>query len=172
MGDFQTFKIWYAKSLAQNTFGNADDNRKIQDVATPEETSVKLLSVIPTSFQKRATDQSAALAADKTSPDTGTALNNVTIRFTQQREATLIAPTILTRLINIFYLKSSDDDFQKGRIGLENTDNPELDVLPIATAGYKFLSFHQEPNDQKISLQTWELVLGFVGDHTKLGTRE
>ncbi len=171
MGEFQTFKIWYAQSLAQNTFDDAANNRKIQDVATPEETSVKLLSVIPTSFQKRATDQSAALAADKTSPDTGTALNNITIRFTQQREATLADP-VLQRLINMFYLKSSDDDFQKGRFGLENTDNPELDVLPIATAGYKFLNFHQEPNDQKISLQTWEVVLGFVGDHTKLGTRE
>jgi hypothetical protein len=56
-------------------------------------------------------------------------------------------------------------------MGLESTDNPELDCLPIPTAGYKLLSFKQEPNQNHPGVQIWEVVLKFVGDNSKLGTR-
>ena len=109
------------------------------------------------------------MAADPQSPDTGTGASDVILRFTQERKVTRTVP-VLPKLLEMFYNKSSDDDFL-GRFGLENLDNPELDCLPIATAGYKFLSYKQEPNQNTSAIQIWEVRLKFVGDHTKLGTR-
>jgi len=170
MPAYDTFKIWYAKSLGSNTFTLADATAKIQNLTTPVGEAVSLIYVIPSSFAKRVTDVSNALAVDPTSPDTGTGQSNVIVRFVQKREVTPTIP-VLPKLIEMFYNFSSDDDFQKGRFGLENTDNPELDCLPIATAGYKFISYKQEPNQNFPAVQIWEVVLKFVGDNSKLGTR-
>jgi len=171
MSVYKNFKIWYAKSLANNKFGDADANLAIKESDSPPKQAIKLIYVIPAQFRKRATDVSEALAVDPSSPDTGTAMSDVIIRFVQQREEALTSP-VLSDLIDMFYVKSSDNDFEKGRFGLENKDNPELDCLPVALAGYKFISFKQEPNQDKTALQTWEVTLKFLGDHTKLGTRE
>lgn len=171
MAAFDTFKLWYSKGVSpNNTFVLADATRKIQNLTTPAEEKVSLIYCIPSPFTKRQTDVSTALAADPKKPDTGTAGAFVILRFTQLREQT---PTVgvMAQLLNMFYLKSSDDTYDFGRFGLENTDHPELDVLPIPTAGYKFISFKQEPNQNNPALQIWELTLEFLGDHTKLGTR-
>lgn len=171
MAAYDTFKIWYSKGTgANNTFALADATRKIENVTTPVGEEISLIYCMPSPFAKRVTDVSEALASDPTAPDTGTATANVILRFTQQREVTPTIP-VLAQLLEMFYLKSSDDTYLKGRFGLENTDNPQLDVLPLPDAGYKFLSFKQEPNQNNPALQIWELVLKFVGDHTKLGTR-
>ena len=168
MGDFEDFKIWYAKSLAQNTFVNADADRKIENTATVGE-EIQLMFCGPMKFQKRQTDVSQATAADKTAPDTGTAGSYIKLVFLQKRDTTNFQ--VLGRLLTLFYLKNSDEDFTKGRIGLENADNPELDVIPTATAGYKFISFMQRPNEDNPSIIQWELELEFLGDHTVLGSR-
>lgn len=171
MATFEEFKIWYADSLGSNSFANADADKKIQNTTTAGE-EISLIYCIPASFAKRATDVSEALAVDPTSPDTGTGMSDIILRFTQQREnGAPTAPTVLTRLFNMFYLSQNDSDFQKGRIGIENADNPELDCLPVALAGYKITSFRQEPNQDTPALQIWEVRLKFLGDHTKLGTR-
>ena len=171
MAAYDTFKFWYSKGIgADNTFANADNTRKIENKTTPAKEAISLIYCLPSPFQKRVTDVSEALASDPTKPDTGTAGANVILRFTQQREQTRTIP-VLDQLLEMFYLKSSDDVYLKGRFGLENTDNPQLDVLPLPSAGYKFLRFKQEPNQDKNALQIWELTLDFVGDHTKLGTR-
>jgi len=171
MAAYDTFKLWYSKGTgANNTFALADDTRKIENVTTPAKEKISLLYCMPNPFQKRITDVSEALASDPTKPDTGTAGSTVIIRFSQLREQTPTIP-VLTQLIEMFYLKSSDDTYLKGRFGLENTDNPQLDVLPLPTAGYKFLRFKQEPNQNNPALIIWELTLEFLGDHTKLGTR-
>ena len=170
MSAFSTFKLWYALSLASNTFALAAATRRIQNTTTPTGEEISLIYCMPQNFAKRATDVSNALAVDPTSPDTGTAGSNVVLRFVQERK---VAPTVpvLEELIELFYLFQSDDDFEKGRIGLESTDNPGLDCLPVATAGYKIISFKQEPNQNNPAITIYEIVLKFIGDHTKLGTR-
>lgn len=172
MAAYDTFKLWYALGVApNNTFAlQSNANRKLENVTTPTGEEISLIYCLPNPFAKRQTDTSEALAVDPTSPDTGTGASNIIIRFTQERGVTPTIP-VLAKLIEMFYLKSSDDVFLKGRFGLENTDNPQLDVLPLVDAGYKFLSFKQEPNQNNPALQIWELTLKFLGDHTKLGTR-
>lgn len=171
MTAYDTFKIWYSKAIApNNTFALADATRKIENVTTPTGEEISLIYCMPVTFVKRATDVSEALAVDPTAPDTGTGASDVILRFTQQRETTPTIP-VLAQLLEMFYLKSSDDIYLKGRFGLENTDNPQLDVLPVPLAGYKFVSFKQEPNQNTPALMIYELRLKFVGDHTLLGTR-
>lgn len=170
MSAYSVFKIWYALSLGSNDFTSAASGLKIQNTATPVGEEISLIYCMPLNFRKRATDVSNALALDPTSPDTGTGMSDVVLRFTQNRSVTPTVP-VLEKIRDIFYKKQSDDDFTKGRIGLESSDNPELDCLPIATAGYKLTGFKQEPNQNKPALLTYELTLKFVGDHTKLGTR-
>lgn len=171
MAAYDTFKLWYSKGTgANNTFANADATRKIENVTSPTKEAISLIYCMPNPFQKRMTDVSEALASDPTKPDTGTAGANVILRFTQLREQTPTIP-VLAQLLEMFYLKSSDDTYLKGRFGLENTDNPQLDVLPLPTAGYKFLRFKQEPNQNNPAIMIYEITLEFLGDHTKLGTR-
>lgn len=170
MAAFDTFKLWYAASIANNSFALADADKRIENTTTPTGEEIQLIYCIPTQFQKRVTDVSNALAVDPKAPDTGTAGSYVTLRFAQKRN---VAPTVsaLTKLRDMFYLFGTDDTFISGRFGLENTDNPELDCLPIANAGYRMVSFKQEPNQNQAALLTYEVVLRFLGDHTKLGTR-
>lgn len=169
---FNVFKLWYSKDTAagQNEFSNADATRRIENTNTPEGEEIKLIYVIPAMFAKRATDVTEALSVDPSAPDTGTGASNVIIRFTQKRDVSPTVP-VLAKLIEMFYLKGTDDIYLEGRFGLENTDNPQLDVLPLPTAGYKLVSFKMEPNQNTINITTWELVIKFLGDHTKLGTR-
>jgi len=161
MAEFESFTLYYAKSLAQNTAANAD--LKITNAD-----GIKLVYCIPISFDKRQTDTSNAQSEDKTSPDTGTAKAGIEIRFTQERD---VAPSVnvLKTLLDMFYRKTQDVDFRKARFGLLNTDNSELDVKPTAVGGYKFLSFKQEPNPDKPALNVYTVNLDFIGDHTLLG---
>ena len=171
MAAFDTFKIWVALSVVSNTFAlQTDANLKIQNSLAPAGEEIKLIYCLPQNFQKRATDVSNAQAVDPTSPDTGTGVSNIVLRFTQSRT---VAPTVpvLPKLFAMFYTLQNDDNFEKGRIGIETTDNPGLDCLPIKLAGYKMISLKQEPNQDKPSLLIYEVVLKFVGDNTKLGTR-
>ena len=83
MAAFESFTLFFAKSLAQNTAANAD--LKITNAD-----GIKLVYCIPISFDKRQTDTSNAQSEDKTSPDTGTAKAGVEIRFTQERDKLLL----------------------------------------------------------------------------------
>jgi hypothetical protein len=161
MAEFETFTLFYAKSLAEN--GAADALLKITNAD-----KVKLVYCIPIDFTKRQTDTSNAQAEDKTSPDTGTARAGIEIRFTQERD---VAPSVnvLKTLMDMFYKKSNDVDFRKARFGLENDDNPELDVTPTNVGGYKFQTFRQEPNPNDPAILVYTVQLDFIGDHTLLG---
>lgn len=161
MAEFETFTLYYAKSLTENEAVNAD--LKISNVD-----GVKLVYCIPIDFSKRQTDTSNAQSEDKTSPDTGTAKAGIEIRFTQERD---VAPSVnvLKTLMDMFYRKTQDTDFRKARFGLLNTDNPELDVEPTAVGGYKFTVFKQTPNPDKPALNDYTVQLDFIGDHTLLG---
>lgn len=164
MAAFENFTLYYAKSLTLNSASQAD--LKITNGVPADK--IKLAYCIPKSFAKRVTDTSNALSLDPTKPDTGTAGAFVELSITQERDTTLDT-NILETLLQMFYIKSSDDDFEKGRFGLLNDDNPELDVEPEALAGYKFVSFSQNPNPNDIALVTYTVTLDYVGDHTKLG---
>ncbi len=161
MAEFESFTLFYAKSLAQNTAANAD--LKITNAD-----KIKLVYCIPISFDKRQTDTSNAQSEDKTSPDTGTAKAGVELRFTQERE-TAPSVNVLKTLLDMFYRKTQDVDFRKARFGLSNTDNPELNANPTAVGGYKFLLFKQTPNPDKPALNDYTVQLDFIGDHTLLG---
>jgi len=161
MAAFEVFTLYYAKSLAQN--GPADATLKVTNAD-----GIKLIYCIPIDFTKRQTDTSNAQANDKTSPDTGTARAGIEIRFSQSRES---APTVnvLKTLMDMFYKKSNDADFRKARFGLENDDNPELNVLPTSVGGYKLQTVRQEPNPNDPAINVYTVQLDFIGDHTLLG---
>lgn len=161
MTAFESFTLYFALSLAQNTAAQA--TLKITNAD-----GIKLVYCIPTSFDKRQTDTSNAQSEDKTSPDTGTAKAGIELRFTQERN---VAPTVnvLKTLLDMFYQKTQDTDFRKARFGLLNDDNPELDVEPTAVGGYKFILFKQTPNPDKPALNDYTVQLDFIGDHTLLG---
>jgi len=161
MTTFEDFTLYYALSIGQNDAANA--TLKISNID-----GTKLVYCIPLEFMKRVTDTSNALALDKTEPDTGSGKTIVELQITQDR--TIVRTSNLLKLLQqMFFIKSNDDDFRKGRFGLINTDNPELDANPIRIGGYKFLGFKQVPNKDTPSFLTYNITLAFLGDHTILG---
>lgn len=162
MAAYDSFTLYYAKSLSEN---DADDAELYLKSA---ENNIKLVHCIPARFDKRVTDTSNVQSEDKTSPDTGTALATVQIKFTQERHVSPATPA-LGILLDMFYKKNNDSDFRFARFGLENTDNPALDVAPTGNGGYKFISFTQVPNDDTPALNTYIVTLDLIGDHTLLG---
>jgi len=161
---FEDFTLYYADSIANNKASQAAAGFRIKS----GENNIKLVYCIPDEFAKRVTDTSNALAIDKTEPDTGSGRIMVEVQFTQSRETT---PTLnaLGILENMFFIKSNDPAFRKGRFGLLNTDNPELNVEPVKFGGYKFAGFKQIPNKDNPALLTYVVKLSFVGDHDILG---
>jgi hypothetical protein len=158
---FEDFTLYYALSIAAN-----DANSATLKISNTD--GIELVYCIPNEFMKRVTDTSNALALDKTEPDTGTGRSIVELQITQERGTT---PTtnLLKLLQQMFYIKSSDTEFRRGRFGLLNTDNPDLDAKPIKLGGYKFMGFKQVPNKDTPSLMIYNISLSFVGDHTILG---
>lgn len=161
MTAYENFTLYYASSLVNNDAASA--TLKLENID-----SVELVYCIPNEFMKRITDTSNALALDKTEPDTGTGRSIVEIQIVQDR---LQAPStnVLKTLQEMFYIKSSDPIFRRGRFGLLNDDNPELNAEPVKFGGYKFMGFKQIPNKDTPSLLTYNILLSFVGDHTILG---
>lgn len=158
---FEDFTLYYALSLASNDAASA--TLKISNTD-----GIELIYCIPINFAKRVTDTSNALAVDKTEPDTGSGMTQVELQVTQERGS---APTtnLLKTLEEMFFIKSSDPDFRRGRFGLLNADNPDLDAAPVAFGGYKFGGFRQVPNKDAPSRVTYIITLLFLGDHTILG---
>ena len=158
---FEDFTLYYALSIAQNDAANA--TLKIDNTD-----SIELIYCIPNDFMKRVTDTSNALALDKTEPDTGTGRASVELQITQDR-TTAPATNVLKLLQQMFFIKSSDPTFRRGRFGLLTTDNPELNAEPVKFGGYKFAGFKQVPNRDEPSRVKYNISLSFVGDHTILG---
>ena len=169
MAEFEEIEIWYAKSIAENGFSDAANNSKIQNITSGDE-AISLISCLPEIFAKRITDVSQALATDNISPDTGTAKTTIKVVLAQIRTTTSRTNQVLGRLINMFYLKGNDNDFQFGRFGIKNTDSPELNVVPTKLAGYKLIAFYPRPNEDIPGTISWEIILQFLGDHTRLGS--
>ncbi len=158
---FEDFTLYYALSLANNDA--ASSTLKISNID-----GIELVYCIPNEFMKRVTDTSNALALDKTEPDTGTGRATVELQIIQDR-TTVRTTNLLKLLQQMFFIKSNDPIFRKGRFGLVNTDNPDLDAEPIKLGGYKFGGFRQVPNKDTPSLLVYNITLSFLGDHTILG---
>jgi len=162
MTEFETFQLWVGKTSVSPTFAQSDI--QIQDSNT-----IRLVYCRPTDFSKRRTDTSNAQAANNTSPDTVTAGAFVELQITQSRESDISSTDVLKLLIKMFYTKMNADGFLKARIGLVTTDNPALNLSPPSDlAGYKIISFKQTPNQEDIALQTFTILLQFIGDHLQL----
>lgn len=161
MTAFEDFTLYYALSIAQNAA--ADATLKISNTD-----GIELVYCNPNDFMKRVTDTSNALALDKTEPDTGTGRAMVELQVTQDR-GTPPTTNILKLLEQMFFIKSSDTIFRRGRFGLLNTDNPELNAKPIKFGGYKFAGFRQVPNKDEPSRVKYNIALSLVGTHTILG---
>lgn len=166
---FDEFKLWFAKSITQPNFSQADDDMKMEDSRTSGH-EIQAIWCIPERFSKRVTDVSQAISNEKKSPDTGIAVRTVSLRFTESRTESSSELTILERLINMVHQKADSGGFDFGRFGLECEDNPDLDCTPNADAGYKLISYGEEPNAERPALKIWNIELEFEGSHFRLGT--
>lgn len=161
---FEDFTLFLAKDLSTpgTSNGPAASELKIED-----SDKIKLEYCVPIQFGKRITDNSNAQNIDKSSPDTGTAINQIELLIREDRSEG--ASDLLEKLMKMYFQKSDTEVFRKGRFGLVNTDNPELDCLPVADGGYKFLGFASVPHIDNPSTQLYRVKLDFIGDHTILG---
>lgn len=157
---FEAFTLYLAKDLTHN--GPADADLKITN-----NDHVLLEYCVPISFAKRVTDNSNAQNIDKSSPDTGTASNTIELLIRENREEA--GSDLLKNLLKMHFEKSDSTVFRKGRFGLSVDDNPELNVLPTAAGGYKWLGFFYQPDKDNPSTQLVRIRLDYVGDHTLLG---
>ena len=160
--EWEDFKFWYAKSLTENSANDAE-------LFLTNANGVSLVYVRMGPFLKRVTDTSNIQAQDKKAPDSGNALAQVEIQIAFNRETAQTEPTPTEILTKMFFLAGNDPDFREGRFGLENKDNPELDMVPIASAGYRLMSAEQDPNKSTPAIQIFTIQIQILGDHTKLG---
>ncbi len=157
---FGDLTLYKALSIAQNTAAQSTDK-----IVTSQ--TIKCQYCIPKNFTKRMADLTAPESPDPTTPDTGVAMNIVEILFQVDRGPA--NEIVLDKLMTWFYTPAEDSIFKRGFLGLLNDDNPELDLKPIALAGYRIISLQQIPDTENPASQQFLVQLQFEGDHTQLG---
>jgi len=118
-------------------------------------------------FMKRQTDLTSPDEPDPTSPDTGTARNIVEILFLVDRS--VASQAVLKTIMTFFYELNTNTTFRRGYLGLLTKDNPDLDLKPIALAGYRLISFQMLPDIENPAVLQFLVRINFQGDHTQLG---
>lgn len=152
--DFETIKIWQAGTIALPGFANATN--KFENGA-----EIKLDYCIPKQWSKKRTETTGVESEIDVHPDTGPAGAFVEIQIIIDRKTT--SPTFLKHLMRWYATQNTDSDFTRGFLGLENSDNPELNLVPSATLGYKLVYFQQiNPSDHK-ARQMYQIVLQLGG---------
>lgn len=156
--EFASFQLWIAKSLAQNTFAQADSDKKFEN-----DTQIKLDYCVPKQFVKKRTDVTGVQSDQDVHPDTGPAGAFVEIQFTVDRKVAQLQD-FLSALIKMYGIQNTNSEFKRGFIGLTNTDNPQLDVTtPSGTLGYRLVEFGQiDPIDYK-ARQIYRVLLQLAG---------
>ena len=157
---FGDLTLYKALSIAQNDAASSTDK-----IVTSE--TIKCQYCIPKNFTKRMADLTAPESQDPATPDTGVAMNVVEILFQIDRGPA--NEIVLDKLMTWFYTPAEDAIFKRGFLGLLNDDNPELDLKPIALAGYRIITFQQIPDTENPASQQFLVQLQFEGDHTQLG---
>jgi hypothetical protein len=157
--DFDTIRIWQAKALApNNTYATADADRKFSNVDNPE---IHLDYCIASNWSKKRTDTTGVQSEVDVHPDTGPAGGFVEIQLTIDRS--IGGSTLLDTLLKWYGTINTDSDFRRGFIGLENTDNDELNLIPLPTIGYRLVQFQQiNPVDFQ-ARQIYRILLQFGG---------
>ena len=157
MTDFDELIIFEALSIAQNTKAHA-----VRSISTTQ-ASVSMNYCIPLRFAKRQTDVSGAETEDEIGPDTGPAGAMIEIGLIIDRNQTG-HQDVLQTLLQWYGNINTKRNFRGGFLGLENTDNPALNLNPKAQLGYKLIGFNQiNPSDSK-GQQLLTLTLQFEGD--------
>ena len=157
--EFTNFAIWQALSLAQPS--KADSTVKIESSS-----DIRLDYGIPQLWTKRRTDITGVQETEDVHPDTGPAGGFVELQVTIDRGVSL--PEFLKTLLRWYGTQNTNSDFKRGFLGLENADNPALDLVPSATIGYRLIQFGIiSPIDYK-GKQTYRILLQFGGSALSL----
>ncbi len=157
--EFTDFAIWQALSLADPSKAGA--TFKIES-----STTIRLDYCIPSAWTKKRTDLTGVQETEDVHPDTGPAAGLVELQITLDRGVSL--PEFLKTLLRWYGTQNTNSDFKRGILGLENSDNPALDLVPSATIGYRLLQFGViSPVDFKAK-QTYRVLLQFGGSALSL----
>lgn len=157
--EFADFAIWQALSLAQPD--KASSVNKIESSAT-----IRLDYCIPQLWTKKRTDITGVQEVEDVHPDTGPAGGFVELQVNLDRGSA--TPVFLKTLLSYYGKQNTDSDFKRGFLGLENSDNPELDLVPSATIGYRLIQFGMiNPIDFKAK-QIYRILLQFGGSALQL----
>lgn len=152
--EFTAFAIWQAASLGDPSKAGA--TFKIESSST-----IRLDYCIPQLWTKRRTDITGVQEDESVHPDTGPAGGFVELQITLDRGVSL--PLFLKTLLRWFGTQNTNSDFKRGFLGLENDDNPGLDLVPAAKLGYRLIQFGIiSPIDYKAK-QTYRILLQFGG---------
>jgi hypothetical protein len=156
--EFADFAIWLA--LNSGNPSKASSTVKIENSS-----QIQLDYCVPQLWVKKRTDLTGVQETEGVHPDTGPAGGFVELQITINRGAS--SPVFLKTLLEFFGTQLTDSDFKRGRLGLENDDNPELDLVPVGTGadriGYKLVQFALiNPVDYK-SKQIYRILLQFGG---------
>jgi hypothetical protein len=152
--------LFQALNLVQNT--PADAVRKIETGP-----NISLDYCIAKQWAKRRTDVSGAQTEEEVGPDTGPSGGFVEIKITIDRSQADQQDTLNT-LLQWYRLLNTALPFRRGFLGLENTDNPSLNLNPTTTLGYKLISFQMiNPVDNK-GKQEYIITIQFLGNTNDL----
>jgi hypothetical protein len=155
--EFAILQLWIADTLGSPSYAQADTNKKFEN-----DSQIQLDYCIPKSWGKKRTDVTGVQNDQNIHPDTGPAQALVEVQFTAIRGTTQIQD-FLTALINMYGIQNTNSNFKRGFIGLTNSDNPQLSLIPSATLGYKLVSFEQiDPIDYK-ARQIYRVLLQLQG---------
>lgn len=145
--EYASLTLFQALSIEKNT--KVDAVRKI----STDNDWIKLVYCIPKNFSKTLTDVSPAEGEEKVGPDTGPATQFIEIMILVDRQAADRQDTLQT-LMQWHGALNTKIPFRRGFIGLENSDNPTLNLNPTATIGYREIEFMEvNPTGNKGKIQ-------------------
>lgn len=158
--EFATLKLWIADSLGDPSFATST-------IKFENDAQILLDYCIPLQWAKKRTDVTGVQSDQNVHPDTGPAGALVQIQFSVDRSVNQVQD-FLSVLIKMYGIQNTNSDFKRGFIGLENTDNPQLDVIPSATLGYKLVQFEQIDAIDFKSRQIYRVLIQLQGKATDL----
>ncbi len=152
--EFADFAIWIAASLG-------DPSKAGSSFVITNTSQIKLEYCIPISWTKKRTDVTGVQEEADVHPDTGPAGGLVELQITIDR--TTSTPEFLKTLLRFYGTQNTDSDFKRGFLGLENDDNPPLDLEPSASLGYRLIQFGIISPVSFKAKQTYKILLQLGG---------
>jgi len=162
---YATLKLWQASTVVNNTF-----SQKVRGFENSAQ--IKLDYCVPLNWVKKRTETTGVQNEQDVHPDTGPAGAFVDIQITIDRSQSAAPSDFLTNLITWYGTQNTDNIFKRGFLGLENSDNPELDALPVEFLGYKLVQFGVISPVDFPGRQKYKILLQLGGKAIDLPTRE